>query len=179
LTGFLFALRIGKIHKKEIYIMGYYVRAFCTSTEVPKLKDVLEWLKNRGVSILIDDEEQAKLDSLDWKQISLYYKKGKLPIVAECNLDDGTEDCLVREEVNEFSELIGKPGFSINKRRVLKHLANTNFTIACQLMTSDIDDDGYEANGEFLKYFIEHCDGMIQADGEGFYSGNDIIVKLE
>lgn len=159
--------------------MGYYVRAFCKGTCVPKINDVLEWLNNRGFSISIDDEEKGKLDSSDWKQISLYYKKGKLPIVAECNRDDGTEECLVREEVNEFSESIGKPGLSLNKRRVLKHLANTNFTIACQLMTSDIDDDGYEANGEFLKYFIEHCDGMIQADGEGFYSGNEIIVKLE
>jgi len=159
--------------------MGYYVRAFCTSTDVPKLNDVLEWLSNRGLIISIDDEEKAKLDSSDWKQISLYYKTGKLPILAECNCDNGSEECLMREEVNEFLEFIGKPGLSLNKRRVLKHLANTKFIIACQLPTSDIDDDGYDANGEFLRYFIEHCDGMIQADGEGFYSGNEIIVKLE
>jgi len=28
-----------------------------------------------------------------------------------------------------------------------------------RLLTSDIDDDGYDANGEFLRYFFEHCDG--------------------
>jgi hypothetical protein len=37
------------------------------------------------------------------------------------------------------------------------HLAATTFVIACQLPTSDIDDDGYNAISHFLTFFVEHC----------------------
>lgn len=61
---------------------------------------------------------------------------------------------------------------------MLRHLGQTRFTVACQLPTSDIDDDGYDAVGAFLEYFVTHSGGMIQADGEGFYRGNRLIVEL-
>ena len=41
--------------------------------------------------------------------------------------------------------------------------------MAAQLPTSDIDDDGYDANGWVMRFFLDDHDGMIQADGEGFY----------
>jgi len=31
----------------------------------------------------------------------------------------------------------------------------------------------------FPDYFVQHNGGMIQADGEGFYEGNKVIVALE
>jgi hypothetical protein len=40
-------------------------------------------------------------------------------------------------------------------------------------------DEGYNANGDFLTYFVEHCGAMIQADGEGFYEGHNVILALE
>jgi len=48
-----------------------------------------------------------------------------------------------------------------------------------QLATSDIDDDGYNALGNVLSYFVENAGGMIQADGEGFYDGDRVTVALE
>jgi hypothetical protein len=103
---------------------------------VPSLNDVLRWLDGRGCPLWVDDpDERVDLDSADLEQIALKYKDGKLPILVECNRDDGTE--------------------------------------------GDIDDDGYDANGEFLRYFVDHCGGMIQADSEGFYEGSTIVVELE
>jgi hypothetical protein len=61
----------------------------------------------------------------------------------------------------------------------LEHLAATAFVIACQLPSSDIEDDGYNVNGHFLTFFVEHCGGMIQADGEGFYEGDKLILLLK
>ncbi|HEY4760152.1 MAG TPA: hypothetical protein VIH42_06200 [Thermoguttaceae bacterium] len=120
-----------------------------------------------------------ELNDSQWKQIALSYKQGKLPILVECNRDEGKEDCLMKQEVSEFLDRLGRPGISFAKRGVINHLKKTAFIIACQLPTADIDDDGYDANGCFLSYFVQHCGGMIQADGEGFYEGHKLIVKLE
>jgi len=30
-----------------------------------------------------------------------------------------------------------------------------------------------------MRFFVEHNDGMIQADGEGFYDGLELMVELE
>jgi hypothetical protein len=62
---------------------------------------------------------------------------------------------------------------------VIVHLNSTRFIVACQLPSTDIDDDGFDANGEFLNYFVERCGGMIQADGEGFYEGHEVVVPLK
>ena len=64
------------------------------------------------------------------------------------------------------------------KCRVIKHLKNTKFIVASQLL-GDIDDDGYDANGTFLTYFVEYCGGMIHADLEGFYDGDKVILKID
>ena len=39
--------------------------------------------------------------------------------------------------------------------------------------------DGNNANGHFLTFFVEHCGGMIQADGEGVYEGAKLILPLK
>jgi hypothetical protein len=160
--------------------MGYYVRAFCRGSRAPSLNDVLRCLDERGCRLWVDDpDERVDPDSADWEQIALKYKDGKLPILVEYSRDDGTEECLMKQEVKEFLEFIGKPGLSLAKRRVIRHLQETEFIVACRLLSGDIDDDGYEANGEFLRYFVDHCSGMIQADSEGFYEGSTIVVELE
>jgi hypothetical protein len=50
--------------------------------------------------------------------------------------------------------------------------------VAAQLL-GDIDDDGYTAAGVFLSYFVDHCGGLIQADGEGFYERERLLVELD
>ena len=52
-------------------------------------------------------------------------------------------------------------------------------TIVTAQLLSDIDNIGYYAVGVFLGFFVEHCDGMVQADGEGFYEGDRPIVELK
>jgi hypothetical protein len=118
------------------------------------------------------------LDTSDWHQVAVSYDPGKLPILAECNRDDGTGSSLAREGVEEFLELLEELPQSDAKKRVLRHLKATRFIVGCQLATSDIDDRGYNANDQFLAFFAERCGGMIQADGEGFYEGADLVLPL-
>ena len=79
----------------------------------------------------------------------------------------------------EFIDLIGEAAESLTCEKVIGHLRATRFVVACQLPTTDIDDDGFEANYQFLNYFVQHHGGLIQADGEGFYEGSDLIVPVE
>ena len=45
--------------------------------------------------------------------------------------------------------------------------------------SSDIDEDGFIANEKFTKFFVDNYQGMFQADGEGFYDNNKIILELK
>jgi hypothetical protein len=175
--------------------MGHYVRAFCTTTKIPNPGPIQTWLRKHKSKAVLDEPNHAlervekgkipkpalDLKSKDWVQIAVSYQPGKLPILAECNSSKTSEGkALMQEEIAEFVEFIGKPGRSAGKARALAHLAKTKFIIACQLPTSDMEEDGYQANWEFVCYFREYCDGMIQVDGEGFYDEkNKLIVRLD
>lgn len=159
--------------------MPYRVRAFCTGSDVPTLAQVFEYAKAHGVALSADETHgPTDINTPDWTEVEIAYNPDKSPLVVECNRDNGTDDCLAKVEPQEYIETIGSPGFSRAKRPVIQHLKNTKFIISSQLL-SDIEDDGYDANGTFINYFVEHCGGMIHADGEGFYNGDKIIVKAD
>ena len=158
--------------------MGYYVRAFCTSSVVPPIRAVLEWTAQQGYTLQVDpDSAEVDLDSPDWQEVDIIYKDGKQPFVVGVDRDDGSEASLVRREIEEFEEFLADVTGPA-KARVLTHLRATRYIVANQLL-ADVDDDGYEASSIFLTYFVEHCGGLIQADSEGFYEGDELIVELE
>jgi hypothetical protein len=154
--------------------MGYYVRCFCTSDQVPTINTVLAALRDRGFDLSARVEDLAALDSSQWHDFELIYNHSRKPILVDCDRDDG-EESLCRRECAEFIDDFLGHSESPARDRVAADLRATRFTIACRLLM-DIDDSGYTANGEFLHYFVVHCGGMVQADGEGFYEGNELIV---
>lgn len=167
-------------HSGEVDIvsadMGYYVRAFCTSGDLPPLRTILESAKQQGMSVELETEHVAPdLDSPDWREAELRYKPGNQPIPVDVIR---SRDELLSDEIEEFVEFLEDAPDSAAKDKVLQHLRETKAIVATQLL-GDVDDDGYAAAGTFLNYFVEHCGGMIQADAEGFYEGDELIVELE
>lgn len=162
--------------------MGYYVRAFCTTGEPPPINRVIDFAKKHGSSVRLDPElSESDLADPSWGQVGVLYKKGKLPILLEVNrADSGSDDgSLLREEIEEFLEFLEDSPRNPGRRKVEAHLRATTFVVAVQLATSDIDDDGYTALSNVLGYFVDHNGGLIQADGEGFYEGETLIVRVE
>jgi hypothetical protein len=156
--------------------MGYFTRVFCKSNSKPNVKQILEKLNSKSHSAKSNLDEN-ELQAENWTDFELIYKEGKLPILVELN-EIKKSDGLAEEEIEEFKEAIGKPGlFDSSKKKVLKHLNQTTFILCNQLPTSDIDDDGYDINGELMEIFATECEGMVQCDGEGFYSGTKLIIK--
>jgi hypothetical protein len=157
--------------------MSYYTRIFCTSDETPTIQEILDNVKMAGFNLILHEKyENIHLNSNYWKNFAFYYKKNKKPIIVEITKED---DELFKKEINEFLKEIGSAVFSSSKRKVINHLKKTKFIIANELRTEDIDDDGYNANGELLEYISDVYDGIIQADGEGFYQGSKIIIPLK
>lgn len=160
--------------------MSYYVRAFCTTGVQPAMAPVLEYASALGSAVKLHPDVTS-VDPADptWEQVGLHYKDGKHPILLEVNRDgDGDQD-LMREEIEEFLEFLEDVPNDGNRRRVEKHLRATTFIVAAQLATDDIDDDGYNALGNVLRYFVANNGAIIQADGEGFYDGEELIVEVE
>ncbi len=156
--------------------MGYYTRVFCKSNKRQNVEQILKKLNSRGYTAKSNLDEK-EIQSENWKDFELIYKEGKLPILVVLNRI-GESDGLAEEEIEEFKEAIGKPGlFDSNKNKVIKHLDQTSSILCHQLPISDIDNDGYDINGELMQIFVSDFEGMIQCDGEGFYSGTKLIVK--
>lgn len=160
--------------------MSFYIRAFCTQGEPPPLRPVLSFSAERGTLLALDPEvSRPVLDDGSWEQVGLVYKDNKASILFEVNRDDGDVGSLMREEIEEFMEHLADAPNNRNRRRVEKHLQNTRFIVAARLPTFDIDEDGYTALGHVLNYLLRNNGAMIQADGEGFYAGEKVIVELE
>ena len=94
-------------------------------------------------------------DNDSWTDFELHYKEGKLPILVDIYWTE-EEGSVGSEEIEEFLEKIGSLGLSRKKRKVIKHLRQSKFIVCNQLPTSDIDDDGYDANGELLQFSALH-----------------------
>jgi hypothetical protein len=156
--------------------MSYYVRAFCTSGDPPPLRTILDWVRSEGVSLDLDTENVTPdVDSSDWKEAELRYKPGNQPIVVDVTR---SRDELLSEEIDEFLEFLEDTPDSTAKSKVLKHLRETDAIVAVQLL-GDVDDEGHAAASTFLNFFVVNCGGLIQADAEGFYDGDEVIVELE
>jgi hypothetical protein len=45
---------------------------------------------------------------------------------------------------------------------------------------NDVSEEGYDFNGWILEFFQENCSGIVQIDGQGFYSPKgELIVDME
>ena len=114
--------------------------------------------------------------SPDWTQASISYRLEKQPFLAEKTMSTEPE---AKGELEEFVELLEDAPDSPAKDKVLVHLRETRFIIANQIPTSDFEEGGYDSVGEFMRFFAEQNGGMIQADGEGFYEGEKLVVELD
>lgn len=158
--------------------MSYYLRAFCTGGAVPTLAALLAWAAERGTALQIDPTSaNSDLRAGEWAEVDLRYASDRQPLRLTLDRDDGSAESLVRAEVAEFLEDVAATPESDARLFVTAHLRQTRFIAACRL-PADSDETAYRAAVSVLDYFAEHCGGLIQADGEGFYIGDEVILPL-
>jgi len=156
--------------------MGYYTRVFCSADRSPAFHEIQAYMSALNPSYKLEGEIDDK--NTYWTNFELFYKAEKRPIPVELNWCD-EEESVGKEELAEYLEEIGSPGWSINKRIVVKRLRRTKFIICNQLL-SDQDEDGYTANDRLMQFFVEGYEGTIHAENEGFYGRNgSLLLKSE
>ena len=54
------------------------------------------------------------------------------------------------------------------------------FIATTQMVKNDITEEGYDFNGWILEFFQENCNGIVQIDGQGFFSPRgELVVDME
>jgi len=141
--------------------MSYYIRAFCRSERSPAFSQLQQFMSGRNPRYRLEGEVDD--NNSFWTDFIFHYKEGRLPILVEINWCDD-DSSIGKEELEAFLQDIGRPGLSLKKRKVIKHLKRTKYIICCQIPVSDVDDDGFSANQQLMDFLIHHYQALVLKD---------------
>jgi hypothetical protein len=155
-----------------------YCRVFCARENSPPLRLLLDFLKSKGQIPLIPKMEMAALEDWAWVQISLGYSRERKPIQLFCIRDRGSYQDVYEKEKAEFLERLSVFD-DIEGQLTRECVRRSRFIVTTRLIPSDITEEGYDFNGWILEFFQENCDGVVQVDGQGFFSPKgDLVVEM-
>jgi hypothetical protein len=155
-----------------------YSRVFCGREDSPPLRLLLDFLKSRGQTALIPKMDAAALDDWAWVQISLGYSRERKPIQLFCIRDRGGYQDVFETEKADFIDRLSVFD-DIEGQLCREHVTRSRFIATTRLVKNDITDDGYDFNGWILEFFQEQCNGIVQVDGQGFFSPKgELIVEM-
>jgi hypothetical protein len=150
------------------------MRALLTEWEERPLSDLVAYSREFGHELRPD----APLDDPGWREADVCGPDTTSPIELEVALDDGTPDCLLRGELDEFrGELEDCEGDPEAVAKVSAHLDRTQAIVAVRVLASDYD-RGLQAAWVVLDYYARRDGVLFQADAEGFYEGEKLIVPV-
>ena len=156
-----------------------YSRVFCMREDSPPLRLLLDFLKSKNQIPLIPKMDPAALEDWDWVHISLGYSRERKPIRLFCVRDRGTYQDVFEGEKTSFFNRISV--FDDVEAEIAREcISKSHFIATTQMVKKDITDEGYDFNGWILEFFQENCNGIVQIDGQGFYSPKgELVVDME
>jgi hypothetical protein len=156
-----------------------YSRVFCRKENSPPLRLLMEFLKSRGQTPIIPEKlDPSALDDWTWLQIPLGYHRGRKPITVFCVRDRGSFKDLFEQEQGYFKETLSVFD-DLEAQLMLEYVTRARFILTTQMNKADITDEGYDFNGWILQFYQEQCNGVVQVDGQGFYSpSGQLVVDL-
>ena len=156
-----------------------YSRVFCMREESPPLRLLLDFLKSKSQIPLIPKMEKEALEDWDWVHISLGYNRERKPIQLFCVRDRGTYKDVFEEEQKSFTDKLSVYD-DVEAQIAREFIAKARFIATAQMVKQDITEEGYDFNGWILEFFQEQCNGIVQIDGQGFYSPKgELVVDME
>ena len=155
---------------------GFYMRVFCTQATAPALGAMLDYLAAQDILLSPAGPEAEGAGSGAWESATLSDAQGG-DVSLQCSRDDGSGECLLRQEVNEFLRRVGPGRLSPTKHKVIRHLKGTRMIIACKIPPGRAI-EGLPVHQRLLHYFASRCDGLIQIDGQGFFDRNKRILDI-
>jgi hypothetical protein len=136
-------------------------------------------MKSKGQITLIPKVDPAALDDWAWVQISLGYNRERKPIQVMCLRDRGSYQDVLEQERKHFLERLGIYD-DIEAELVREHVTRARFLVTTRMIKADVTDEGYDFNGWILEFFQEQCNGIVQVDGQGFFSPKgELVVEMD
>lgn len=156
-----------------------YSRVFCMREDSPPLRLLLDFLKSKNQIALIPKMDPEALDDWDWVHISLGYHRERKPLRLFCVRGQGTYKDVFESEKEAFLDQLSVYD-DVEAQIAREFIAKCKFIATTQMVKNDITDEGYDFNGWVLEFFQEQCNGIVQIDGQGFFSPKgELIVDLE
>ncbi len=149
--------------------MGYYMR-YITTDARPVTLDALERALKE-----VDQGYAIARTAFDDTTGDLSFREGLCGVV-EINIPG---DDLFEEDITELRELVaGSHGAA--EHRVLDTLNNAKAIIAVEAIWQGSDSEATLASIDLLwLWLFEHFPGLLQADNDGFYDQNGLILELD
>ncbi len=156
-----------------------YSRVFCQKENSPPLQLLIDFLKSRGQqAILPPNLDEAVLQEWAWVQVALGYRRDRKPIHLFCIRDRGSYRDVYDQEKAQFLEVLSAHT-DVEAQLALEYVTRCRFILTTRMAEKDVTDEGYDFNGWILEFYQEQCNGIVQIDGQGFYSPKgDLIVDL-
>jgi hypothetical protein len=153
-----------------------YSRVFCQKENPSPLRLMIDFLKSRGqLPILPSDMKEEALDEWAWVHVTLQYDRARKPVSVFCFRDRGTYQDAFEQEKGQFLEALTSYD-DVEASLVADQMRKARFILLTRLDPTDITDEGYDFNGWILEFYQENCDGIVQVDGQGFYSPKGTLI---
>lgn len=156
----------------DIYIM----RVFATSSDIPSPRAIADHLNSHGFPVHIE-LTSTDLDTNDWTQISIHYAADHalLQLAHESLHSDEPLSDALRALMDATADAKDRRG----SRRVLALLAEANHLFELSIPPDyDWNAQDHLVSTALLNYLETQTAGLIQADGEGYYQNNRILLVL-
>jgi hypothetical protein len=113
--------------------------------------------------------------------VALCYQPACPPLVVEVDRAGDTSMAL-EDEADEVLEELVRRAPSPPRDQVIQHLRRSRFVVAIRIPTSVLgikDEEAlWRASHALLDYFVQHSRALVQADAEGFYEADTLILKM-
>jgi hypothetical protein len=145
--------------------LGYYMRYIVADEQPVSLEDVGKAFAKAGVEYDVDGEET---------EVTITYQGRPIGHVTLNVPGDGLFE-EERDELIEFAE----EGNEAQKRRVIDMLRAAREIVAVQVLFGN-GDTGWTLDrlSPLWIWLQSNRRGLVQADGEGYYDGHDLILPL-
>lgn len=156
------------IYDLDEAFMGYYMRYISTHSPALTIQHIAESLLKQDPKFKII---QSPIESTRAEVLYDELVLGEL----ELNLpDDGIFDEDI-EALKEMIEGVGDP----NEQRILETLHRTQFIVAISAIWEGKDSAPVLTKLDILwDWLFDNYNGLLQADNEGFYDGDDLILEI-
>ena len=160
------------MHEPDDYIL----RVFARLSGAPTPQAAAEHLRQRRFQVRLEPGLHG-LTSPDWRVLNVFYAEGRAPLRLERQSLHG--DAPLSPRLAALMDATAAARDSRGKRKVMEFLMQASQVFE---LTIPRDFDWHArrhlVSTELLNYLQKQTDGLIQADEEGYYDRNRLILKL-